>query len=116
MNRRSSDEAKNRIYGRVTDGDRRRHRQGFARRQRISRSSSETRPTQYSAASKPPTVQTTGQYARIAALSMLTASPRDYPRSIHRGMKGGSGDQAERPQWSGEATFAGHAQTGETRR
>ena len=32
------------------------------------------------------------------------------------GMKGGSRDQPERPQWIGEATFTGHASTGETRR
>ena len=41
------------------------------------------------AASKPPMAQTTGQHARIAALSIdcpaidCSASPRDYPRSIH---------------------------------
>jgi len=29
-------------------------------------------------------VQITGQHARIAALSMLTASNRDYPRSTWR--------------------------------
>src|SRR6478672_10650405 len=53
----------------------------LVRRQRKSRSSSEIRPAQHNAASKPPMVQITGQHARIAALSMLTASNRDYPRS-----------------------------------
>jgi hypothetical protein len=55
----------------------------LAHRQRRSRSSSETRPSQHNAASKPPMPQITGQHARIAALSMLTASNRDYPRSTY---------------------------------
>src|SRR3954453_5441494 len=61
---------------------RRRARAAYlARRQRRWRSSSEIRPAQHNAASKPPMVQITGQNARIAALSMITASNRDYPRS-----------------------------------
>src|SRR3954452_5058300 len=42
---------------------------------RRSRSSSETRPTRHNAASKPPMVQGTGQYARIAPLSIARLRP-----------------------------------------
>src|SRR4051794_26785248 len=47
----------------------------LARRQRRSRSSSEGRPTRHNAASKPPMVQTIGQNARIAALSIARLHP-----------------------------------------
>src|SRR3954469_19787834 len=57
----------------------------LARRQRRSRSSSEIRPAQHNAASKPPMVQITGQNARIAALSIArlrTAITRG-PQMLH---------------------------------